>query len=236
MKTASFCRRGVAFLVLSGLVVVPGFSAPVPAPAEVRRKQLAKGLAFEVEGKQRRVIVSATVCLREGQLEGLLCRNNTKEHEYILAANVDARQIHFALIAAGAKPGSPVRFVPRYAPATGSTIKVLLRFKKDGKEVTVPAGSWVEDGKAHKPLARDWVFGGSRLIPDPEDNTKPPFYLANQGDLICVCNMESAMLDLPVPSPKKLDERVFTARTAAIPPLQTPVEVILEPVPDARER
>src|SRR5205807_1780231 len=101
---------------------------------------------------------------REGHLEGLLCRARTKEHEYILAADVDGRQVHAALMAAGARPGSPVRFVPRYAPATGSAVKVTLRYKKDGRAVAVPAGDWVEDGKARKPLARDWVFGGSRFV------------------------------------------------------------------------
>ena len=40
---------------------------------------------------KRRVLVNAEVCLREGQLELFLCRKQTKEHEAILAADVDAR-------------------------------------------------------------------------------------------------------------------------------------------------
>jgi len=38
------------------------------------------------------------------------------------------------------------------------------------------------------------------------------------------------MLDLPVPSPKKFDARLYEANTEKIPALNTPVEVILEPV------
>jgi hypothetical protein len=159
-----------------------------------------------------------------------MCRARTKEHEYIVAADVDGRAIHTALIAAGAKPGSPVHFAPRYTPPTGSTIRVSLRYEKDGKTLTVPAGDWIEDVKTKKPLDQDWVFGGSMLIADPDDKTKPPYYLANQGDFICLCNMESAMLDLATRSPKTLEERLFAARTEAIPPLQTKIEVILEPV------
>src|SRR5260370_23791023 len=84
-----------------------------PAPA-AKRTEIRKDLYFEVQGDKRRVIVVANVCLREGQLEGLMCRKNTKEHEYILATDVDARDIHAALLAANAKPGTPVQFAPKY--------------------------------------------------------------------------------------------------------------------------
>jgi hypothetical protein len=215
---------GIAFL---GLWPGPTRPAAVQAP---RRTALGRNLFFEVEGTSRRVIVRALVCLRQGQLEGLLCRKGTKEHEYILAADVDARQVHAALIAAGAVPGSPVQFAPRYRPARGTVIKVRLRYRKEGGEVTVAAQHWVREARARRDLGEEWVFGGSRFVPHPEDHTLPPVYLANQGDVICLCNMESAMLDLPVRSPKKFDERIFEAATERIPPLETPVDVILEPV------
>src|SRR4051812_8117359 len=41
---------------------------------ETKRTQLKENLFLEVQGTQRRVIVVANVVLREGQLEGLLCR------------------------------------------------------------------------------------------------------------------------------------------------------------------
>src|SRR5206468_12243197 len=102
--------------------------APAKAPpAEVKKKELAKNIFFETQGERRRVIVNAVVCLRQGHLEGLLCRKQTKEHEYLLAADCDARLIHLALIAAKAKPGSPVQFQPKYRPASGTPIKVTLQ-------------------------------------------------------------------------------------------------------------
>src|SRR5947209_4951045 len=122
-------RRPRALLLALGAVLVAAVSsrARAPAaPAPVKRAALAKNVFLEVEGKKRRVIVRAVVCLRQGQLEGLLCRKGTKEHEYILAADVDARNVHAALVVAGASPGSPVRFDPKYRPAHGTTIKVRL--------------------------------------------------------------------------------------------------------------
>lgn len=224
-------RLSLATYLFLGLAVHLASSEPVDSAP--KRIKLAPNLFFEKEGDKRRVIVEATVCFREGQLEGLLCRKQTKEHEYILTADVDGRSIHAALVAAGAKPGNPVTFIPKYLPATGTTIKVSLRYTKEGKTVQIAAQEWIVAAKPQrKPLAQDWVFGGSRFVPFPDDNTKPPYYLANQGDLICVCNMESAMLDLPVQSPKKFDDRLFSANTGRIPPLDTKVEVILEPVPE----
>lgn len=233
MNTINLPHRLPGLLAALVALVLPGdpvHSAPAPGTGPLKRTKLAPNLYFETEGKTRRVIVMAQVCLREGQLEGLLCRKNTKEHEYIIATEVDARKIHLALVAAGANPGTPVSFAPKYVPASGTTIKVRLRYKKDGKTVTVPAQQWIKEAKTGKDLDKDWVFGGSRLVPDPFDKDKPPFYLANHGDVICVCNMDTAMLDLPVRSPKKFDDRIFHAHKDRIPPLNTAVEVILEPV------
>lgn len=77
---------------------------------ESKKVEMGKNVFLEVlPDKKRRVLVNAEVCLREGQLELFLCRKQTKEHEAILTADVDARKIHAALIAAGAVEGSPVR-------------------------------------------------------------------------------------------------------------------------------
>src|SRR5262249_53115475 len=143
-----------------------------PVAEAPKRKQLAPNVFFENEGGKRRVVIVAEVCLREGQLEGLLCRTHTKEHEYILAADVDARAVHTALMVAGAEPGRPVQFIPKYVPATGSAIKATLRYQKNGKTVVEPAGEWIQEVKTKEPLKQNWVFGGSRLIVDPEDKNK----------------------------------------------------------------
>src|SRR5437763_2455437 len=64
---------------------------------EVKRVKVGKNVVFEVEGDKKRVLVEAEVCLREGALEQLVTKKQTKEHEAILAADVDARHINAAL-------------------------------------------------------------------------------------------------------------------------------------------
>ena len=212
---------------------------PPPLPTvEGKRVPLnpTKTLFFETlpDGK-RRVLIQSEVCLREGMLEVFLCRNQTKEHEAIVHADLDARALHAALEAAGAKPGSPVQYQPQFKPPSGTRVRVLVQYEENGKTVTRPAQYWVRETKSRKELAHDWVFAGSKLYPDPDEPQKQPFYGANSGDVICISNFPDALLDLPINSPKDNSDLVFEAWTERIPPLRTPVLVILEPVVEPKK-
>jgi hypothetical protein len=201
---------------------------PAP-PAGVKRTPLGKNLFLEVlPGGQRRVALQADVCLREGALELLLCKQFTKEHEAVLHADIDARQVHAALIVCGAKPGHVVQYEPKFQPPSGSTITVTLQYLKAGQVVSVSGREWVRDQKTKKTLGVDWVFAGSQFFPDPDDPKKPPHYAANGGDVICVSNFDDAMLDLPIDSSKADAELQFEANTPVIPEMGTKVIVLLE--------
>lgn len=216
------------------LLIVAAFA---PTPTEKPKPKLVKvgpNVVLEVEGTKRRVLVEAKVVLRTGPLEGLLTRAKKKEHEYILAGDFDARHLHAALILAGGKPGNPVTFAPKFKPPTGTRVQVSLRYDKAGKKVTVPAREWIKHHKTGKPLPEDWVFAGSRTVPNP-DGKGPPVYLANYGDIVCLCNMDSAMMDIPVASPKALDDRVWDANTDKLPPKDTKVTVIFEVLPEKKK-
>ncbi len=204
---------------------------PVRGQTEVKKVKIADNVFLEVEGDARRVLVSTKVCLREGQLEQLLTRKRTKEHEAILVADLNAKDIHKALLLTGAEAGSPVSFRPKFTPPTGAEIKISVEYKEDGKTVRKPAQDWIRETKSKKALASNWVFAGSRLFNDPFDPKAPPYYLANDGDIICVSNFDTALLDLPYVSSKDNEQLNYEANTAAIPALETPVTLILEYVP-----
>lgn len=220
---------GLAALFAAGAALLADLS-PVLGQGETKKVKISKNITLEVQGGKRRVLVNAYVCLRKGQLEQLLTRKRTKEHEAVLAAEIDARDLHAALTLAGAVPGSPVLFRPKFTPPRGTPIKITLEYMDKGQMVRVPAQQWVRSIKTKKNLASDWVFGGSMLFPDPMDKTKPPFYAANDGDVICLANFETAMLDVPFSSTKENADLAFEAHTERIPALETPVTVILEPL------
>jgi len=205
--------------------------APGNAPAVKGKKvRVGDNVYLEITGTRRRVLITAEVCLRKGPLEQLLTRKNKKEHEAILSAALDARKIHEALLLANARPGEPVRFTPRYRPASGTPIKVSLMYEDKNVMKTVPDRSWIKNTSTGKELDSDWVFAGSMLVDSALDKTAPKIFLANDGDLICVSNFESALLDLPVKSSKDDATRGYEAWESRIPPIATEVTVILEPI------
>lgn len=217
---------------------------PKADPKNEHRKLLPDGsLLLELApdpanpGKKKpvRVLVQAEVCLLKGPLEVLLCRKQTKEHEAVIRTGVDAKLIHAALMAAGGKPGSPVRFIdpatdqPAYRPASGTTIGVTVHYRKDGKPTSRPAQEWVRDIKTGKPMAHKWVFAGSKEIRNPDDPSAPAYYAANSGEVISISNFPGSMLDLPVSVSQENAELAFEAFTEHIPPLLSGVWVVLAP-------
>jgi len=202
------------------------------AAGEIKRAELGKqkNIILETQGDKRRVLIKSEVCLREGLLEQLLTRKRTKEHEAILAADIDARDLHLALTIAGAEPGKVVQFRPKLVAPSGTPIKITLEYQKDGKTVRVDAKEWIRNIKTKKDFPTDWVFAGSTLIPDPLDNNKLPFYAANDGDVIAIVNFEGSCLDVPFLNTKDNDDLAYEAHTQRIPALKTPVTLILEPV------
>jgi hypothetical protein len=240
-------RASIFFALVAailGCVAHPDSAPSQTAPAradqakpepEAKKAQLAKNIFIETQGEKRRVLVNAVVCNRQTMLEQLLTKKGGKEHEAILSADIDARDLHSALIVAKAEAGSTVVYRPKFMPPTGTTIKIFLEYEKDGKKVRVRAQEWIRNVKTKKELHTDWVFAGSHLIPDPFDKTKKPAYAANFGDVICISNFDSALLDVPFDSSKDNDDLAFETNTERIPAEKTAVLVILEPVLDKKK-
>ena len=226
------CRWAIVFPCLVWLAV-PGRLA-YPQEKEAAKKQTKKvevgrNIFVEVEDRKVvRVLVQAAVCLRQGSLEHLLTRRRCKEHEAILAADIDARDLHKSLLLLGLREGKPIVFKPKEVPPSGSGVRITLAYKKDGKEIKVPAKQWIRHAQTKKNLHTDWVFVGSRFM-GAEDNPAKVYYLGNDGDVICVANFEAAVLDLPILSPAS-GVNDYEAHSERIPAVETPVLVILEPV------
>jgi hypothetical protein len=224
-------QSAIGVFVLAGFLFT-SLTAQEAAPSVSKKVEVGKNVFLEVDKAkdERRVWIEAEVCLRQGMLEQLLTRARTKEHEAVLAADVDASVVHTALTLARAEAGSPVKYRPKFEPPKGTVIRVTLQWKNKDKIERVDAKEWVRNFKTKKTLGVDWVFAGSQLYKDPLEPDKKPYYAANDGDLICLSNFDTALLDVPFESTKDNDELYFEANTDKIPPLKTKVWVILEPV------
>ncbi len=191
-------------------------------------RQLDPRYPVWLDAARHQVIMDGQVCLREGALEMFICLQGTKEHESILAVKTKAFLVHAALLAAGAKPGKPVQYDPKYVAATGTEIDITLQWlAKDGKQKTARAQEWIRNAQTGKAMTDHWVFAGSGFWVDENDGTK--HYHAESGDFICVSNFSTAMLDLPIESTQTNQGLLFEALTERIPPEGTTVRIVLAP-------
>lgn len=182
-----------------------------------------------VDIKKKIVVIDGEICLRKGPLEMFACPPHTKEHESIVQAHARSFMVHTALLMVGAKPGKPVEWEPKYKPANGTRVEIMVHWlDKDGKHVKRRAQEMIRNVKTGKPMKAEWVFAGSEFYLNP--NTKVRHYLADGGEMICVSNFTTAMMDLPIESTQSKEGLIFEALTDNIPPLKTPVRIVLKPV------
>jgi hypothetical protein len=207
---------------------------PEPTPTGPPAARSATGLVrldpraeVWVDAKRRRVVVGGQICLRQGLLEMFACPQGTKEHESIVSVNAKAYLVHTGLLAVGAKSGRPVQYDPVYRAATGDTIhvEVIWREQPGGAIQRRRAQEMIRNLKTRQPMEHSWVFAGSGFWQD--DDTGERFYQAEGGELICLSNFSTAMLDLTVESPRDNNELLFEALTENIPPLGTKVRLLL---------
>ncbi|MBB3206419.1 hypothetical protein FHS27_002228 [Rhodopirellula rubra] len=222
-------------------------------------KQLGQQPDLWVDLKAKRVYIDGYVTMTRGPLEMLACPVGTKEHESVIAVFAKSSEVHAALLAIGAQSGTPVRWDPEFLPPTGQTISVWVMWRKpvqtDAPENSDPnaedsdteapsvaerfipsdqfsvadARTWVRNMESKKELAEPWVFAGSGFWSDPEDGTE--HYSANAGDMICVSNFSTAMLDVPFNSSADAGNLMFEPFTERLPQRGTPVRLVLVPQP-----
>lgn len=185
-----------------------------------------------VDAEKRVVILIGRVCQRQCSLELFACVRNTKEHESILSIAVPPSLVHAGLLAAGAEPGRPVQFYPEYVPAEGPEVDIRLIWKDEKGDLQESrAQEWVRNVQTGRALEYPWIFTGSQMLKEEEGSDKEYYYADATGELICVSNFPSAVLDLPIRSSDSNDALMFEAFTEHIPPLGTEVTLILTPKP-----
>jgi putative membrane-bound dehydrogenase-like protein len=191
--------------------------------------RLAPDYPVFVDLAEKRVIVDGQIVQNQAMLEMLACPvDSGKEHESVVAVYSNSQLIHAALLAVGAKPGSPVKFDPEFKAATGTTIRIEAEWLDENQQPQrINVRRWVRQLQTKKEMQTDWVFGGSIMYKDPD--TGREYYLAEGGELVCVSNFATATMDLPTASPADAANQLYEANTDLIPPLGTPVRLYFVP-------
>jgi len=225
----------IGFLMLAGAGSIDaraqdGAKTKPPAAAidTAKLHKLSKTHDIWLDAQNKLLVVEGQVCLREGFLEMFACPKGSKEHESVVSVNCDAMTVHAGLLALGAQIGGPVKFDPKFVPASGTVVDLFVTWTDAaGKPQKVRAQQWVRNSKTRKELTYDWVFAGSGFFTDEETGKR--YYNADSGDLVCVSNFPTATLDLPVESSQANAELQFEAFTEHIPAKGTKIRLIFQP-------
>ena len=197
--------------------------------------------------KNKTAVLHGAVGLNRGPLELFACTGRVtrdrsfkdrifadgpKAHESVLVFDIIPHLMHAALLASGAQPGKPAVFSPEFIPPSGTRIDVTLRWKDaEGNVQQTSAGEWVLDEQTKETMKTPFVFTGSMFMVNRDGRR---MYMGDaDGELICVSNFPSAVMDVPIESSGDNDSRLFIANEAKIPPCGTPVTMILKPIEDA---
>ena len=198
--------------------------------------QLGKTNNLWMDKKRKRVYADGYVSLRNGGLEMFACPAGTKEHESAVAILARSIDVHTALLAIGAQTGTPVQHVPRFVPATGQVIRVWVCWRdKKGKFQAVDARTWVKKvGTKKETMKSEWVFAGSGFWTDPSNGEQ--HYEANAGDMICVSNFSTAMIDVSIASSAEAGQLLYVPFTERIPEEGTSIRMVLVAIPPPSDK
>jgi len=193
---------------------------------EAKWKRLGKNQIW-INHQDKQVMVRGRICLQEGPLEMFACPGRSKAHESVIATEARASEIHACLEALGFPPGKPCQWDPKYTPAHGPLVKIMVGWQEGEKFVQVNAREMVKASGTDKPLEKDWVFGGSQIYTDNVSEEK--IYYADSGEMVCLSNFSTAMLDVQLESSDAAGGLLFEANKEKIPPPNTKVYMVFVP-------
>ena len=177
MRTRFAIAGLLTFFVMLAAQVASDVSADdVPKKAKpAAKKDILRPLneqgtvLLDVVGK--RVLLKTTVVQRDVTLEFFCCLKKglvPKEHESILSLDAKAFVVHAALLALGAKTGTPARYADeKFHPPTGQRIDIFLQWKDaKGKRHRVAAQKWVRHSISRFFIAKMARLPADLKIPD----------------------------------------------------------------------
>jgi len=215
------------FLILIISPLVSATALADQAASQPAEPSIARFPHVEIDLKNKQIRVQCETLNAHMPLEFFCVVRGGQEHESVLRTDARPSTIHFGLLALGAKPGEPAHIVEAtrmWYPPTGEPLKISCRYLLNGKTVEVPACRLMRSVKTKQEMpAMDWVFDGSRLLPDGR-------YAADlTGYVVSIVNFDLTMIDVPELASNANETLEWEYDPDWVPIKGTAVTMIIEP-------
>jgi len=204
-----------------------------------------------VDTEKGEVRLEGKVCLQKGALELVVCSEGTREHESVVVVKARPSHVTFALALLGLEPGQPAHRTEAgaFSPPAGETLEIIARFftvsdeEKARVDKLLAEGAKPEDITVRKTLLKEvpaWKL--LRLTGSEVEVTRPIEWVYigrpeknmlvaadREGTVACLSNFVEAVIDVPFESTAVNADLLYEANPDVVPPIGTPVELVIRP-------
>ncbi|MDP7248479.1 MAG: YdjY domain-containing protein [Planctomycetota bacterium] len=188
---------------------------------------------LQVDLKKREVKVDASVCLKDGILEYVLCSPDSYEHESIFVTRSKPRYLHLALTMVGLREcpfNNPYFFLIAKSPKLlRSRVEIDVEFKVDDRVGRSSLSNLLvnrADKDAEAP--NDWIFLGSTMI---EEKGKKVYAADRDGAVVSIVPNAGAVVQFgkEAGNPYHGEDQGFELNPETAPKVGTNVKLIFKP-------
>ena len=194
------------------------------APEKMPLKPVSPGV-FELgkvrlDKNRQTVSFPALVNMREANIEYLVVTASGKMHESIFRTDAEPYHIQLALLLLGAKGAGTNDFpADKTEPLPGDSVSVEVVWASKGKSVRRRGEDFVYNLETKSAMSQGaWTYNGSRMY-------RGTFLAQQDGSIISVMVDADALINNPRPG--RENDKIWLANTNALPPLNSPVEVVV---------
>ena len=172
-----------------------------------------------VDAQDRSVLVTGHVNQVEGSIELFACGPRGKTHESVLVLDVYPVDLQAALILIGAKHGRPAEG-PGMGPPEGDPLDVFVEWQDGKRTVRRRAEALIRNSTTKRVMPKTaWIFTGSTFEDGRFKALVEESLIVSYWDPWAIINIGSDV---------GADDEILSVNTKTVPPLGTPVTVIIQ--------
>lgn len=186
-----------------------------------------------LDQKARSISFAGKLNMKRGLLEYLLVHSRGSVHESLLVTEVEASDIHVAMLLLGAKGGSVVteappaqldaRYFSRAPKLTGDAVLIRVKWKEKDVEKSASIEEWIFHETAKQRVEPgQWTYNGSMVH-------EGRFLAQTEGNLVALVTSPTALINNPRKGNN--NDHLWNANDGATPGIDTPVEIVFSLVP-----